>query len=65
MADARFSFISDATGGDQFSVVSFTGNEAISTLYRYDIEIKAPLSAAINLDDVLDNPVDPVVVRAR
>jgi len=56
MAQANFSFISDASGGDQFTVVSFSGNEAISSLYRYEIEIKSPLSAAIDLDDVLDNP---------
>lgn len=56
MAQANFSFISDASGGDQFTVVSFSGNEAISSLYQYEIEIKSPLSAEIDLDDVLDNP---------
>ena len=56
MAQANFEFISDATGGDQFTVVSFSGNEAISSLYRYEIEIKAPQSAALGLDDVLDSP---------
>lgn len=56
MAQANFGFISDAAGGDQFTVVGFSGNEAISSLYRYEIEIKSPLSAGIDLDDVLDNP---------
>jgi uncharacterized protein involved in type VI secretion and phage assembly len=53
---AKFKFVSDAiTGGDQFTVVSFTDCERVSELYRYEIEVKAPLSAGINLDDVLDS----------
>ncbi len=56
MATTSFKFISDAAGGDQFTVVSFTGHESISTLYRYEIELKAPLTAGIDLDDVLDMP---------
>ena len=55
MVQANFSFISDASGGDQFTVVSFSANEALSSLYQYEIEIKSPLSAEIDLDDVLDN----------
>ena len=56
MAHANFSFISDASGGDQFTVVSFSASEGISSLYQYHIEIKAPVSSEIDLDDVLDNP---------
>ncbi|MCP4077940.1 MAG: type VI secretion system tip protein VgrG [Gammaproteobacteria bacterium] len=56
MTQANFKFISDASGGDQFTVVSFSGTEAISSLYEYQIEIKAPLSTVISLDDVLDSP---------
>ncbi len=56
MSEAIFRFLSEAAGGDQFTVIGFSGSEAISSLYRYEIEIKAPLSAAINLDDVLDSP---------
>ena len=55
MSQATFKFISEAVGGSQFSVVSFTAHEAISTLYEYQIEVKAPLSAALSLDDVLDS----------
>jgi type VI secretion system VgrG family protein len=54
---ATFKFTSDAIGGDQFTVVSFTGRERVSELYRYEIEVKAPLSANIDLDDVLDGLV--------
>jgi type VI secretion system VgrG family protein len=57
MTQANFKFVSDAIGGDQFTVVSFTGREAVSELYRYEIEVKAPLSADIDLDDVLDGLV--------
>ncbi len=56
MTEAKFNFISAATGGDKFTVVSFSCNEAISTLYRYELEIKSPLSAAASLDDLLDSP---------
>ncbi|NNE64862.1 MAG: type VI secretion system tip protein VgrG, partial [Gammaproteobacteria bacterium] len=56
MSEAKFKFISEAGGGDQFTVIGFTGNEAISTLYQYEIEIKAPLTAEIELDDILDSP---------
>jgi type VI secretion system VgrG family protein len=59
MDQAKFRFVSEVTGGepgvDRFSVVSFTGHEAISSLYRYEIELKIPLSAAIDLDDMLDS----------
>lgn len=54
MSEVKFKFISDAIGGDLFTVVGFKGQEAISTLYHYDIELKAALSADIDLDDVLD-----------
>jgi type VI secretion system VgrG family protein len=57
LSQATFKFTSDATGGDQFTVVSFTGRERISELYRYEIEVKAPLSADIDLDNVLDGLV--------
>jgi type VI secretion system secreted protein VgrG len=51
---AKFKFVSDAiTGGDQFTVVRFSGRERVSEFFRYEMEVKAPLSADINLDDVL------------
>ncbi len=56
MNNPLFKFTSHATGGDQFTVVSYTATEGLSSLYRYDITLKAPLSAAIDLDDMLDNP---------
>nr|MBC8212468.1 hypothetical protein [Gammaproteobacteria bacterium] len=37
-------------------MVSFTAYEAISALYRYQIEIKIPQSVSINLEDILNNP---------
>lgn len=55
MTQAKFKFISDALGDDQFTVVSFSGQERISDLYHYEIEVKAPLSADIDLDSVLDS----------
>ena len=65
MTQANFKFISDDLVNDldenPFTVVSFTGNEAISTLYEYQIELKAPLSYDINLDDVLDSPASFVI----
>ncbi len=57
MSDANFKFISDASSGDQFIVINFTGYQAISELYRYHIEVKAAISASIDLDDVLNSEV--------
>ncbi len=63
MAQASFKFESDASnGGDQFTVVSFKGEEAISTIYRYEIEIKAPTFASINLDEILDSSVKFITI---
>ena len=61
MTQATFKFTSDASNGDQFTVVSFTGREHISELYRYDIELKAPLFADIDLDEVLDSYVHFII----
>jgi type VI secretion system VgrG family protein len=54
MTDANFKFISDAQGGDRFTVISFSAQEGLSQLYRYEIEIKAPVTEEIDLDEVLD-----------
>ena len=56
MPNPRFDFNSTAVAADYFSVVSFTGFEAISKLYRFEIELKAPVqepAQATFLDDVL------------
>jgi type VI secretion system VgrG family protein len=57
MAQAKFKFVSEVAADDSFTVVSFTGSERVSELYRYDIQVKAPLSAGIDLDDVLNSAV--------
>lgn len=54
MAQTDFKFNSDS--GESFTVVSFTGSEGISQLYRYEIELKAPLARAIDINDILDDP---------
>ena len=56
MTQANFRFISDALDENQFTVVGFNAEEGLSRLYRYEIEVKAPIAAAIELDDVLDAP---------
>ncbi len=56
MNNPTFQFTSHATGGDQFTVVSFAATESLSCMYRYDITLKAPISAAIDLDEMLDSP---------
>jgi uncharacterized protein involved in type VI secretion and phage assembly len=56
MTQAKFKFLSDAIAGfDQFTEVSSSCGERVSELYCYEIEVKTPLSADINLDDVLDS----------
>ncbi len=61
MNNPTFRFKSHAAGGDQFTVVSYTATEGLSCLYRYDITLKAPISAAIDLDEMLDNPARFIV----
>jgi len=65
MNTPTFKFTSHAAGGDQFTVVSYTATEGLSRLYRYDITLKAPISAAIDLDDMLDNPARFIIESAE
>ncbi|MFT5505550.1 MAG: type VI secretion system secreted protein VgrG [Gammaproteobacteria bacterium] len=55
MAVPLFKFICDATGGEEFVVVSFSASEGISKLYHYEIEVKAPESVLIDLDALLSS----------
>ncbi len=43
--------------GENFTVVNFTGSEAISRLYEFEIEIKAPENRGIDIHEILDDPV--------
>ena len=54
MSAPSFEFISSAVTDKPFRVVAFEGREALSRLYRYDIELKAPSNADIDLDEVLN-----------
>jgi type VI secretion system VgrG family protein len=50
-----FKFESDAPGNEQFDVVSFQGHEGLSTLYRYEIELKSPDHKRADPDDMLEH----------
>jgi hypothetical protein len=66
MTQAKFKFLSDAIAGfDQFTEVSSSCGERVSELYCYEIEVKAPLSADINLDDVLDSALGHVLLANK
>jgi type VI secretion system VgrG family protein len=61
MPTPSFEFNSSATAEGYFTVVSFKASEGLSRLYRYEIELKAPVSAAPGmtfLDDVLDGDAE-------
>jgi type VI secretion system VgrG family protein len=61
MAHTEFRFNSDS--GESFTVVSFTATEGISQLYRYEIELKAPLARAIEIEDILDDPATFIAIE--
>ncbi len=56
MSAPTFEFISGAVNDKPFRVVAFDGQEALSRLYRYEIELKAPSNTDIDLEEVLDQP---------
>ncbi len=56
-----FKFFSNT--GESFSVVSFRATEGISQLYQYEIELKAPVSRAIDLDDILADSASFISVQ--
>jgi len=56
MAAPKFEFTTDSYQSE-FTVVSFKGNEGISQLYRYEIELKASDLLEIDLDTILDEGI--------
>jgi uncharacterized protein involved in type VI secretion and phage assembly len=52
MAQTNFRFERDVEDGDQFSVVSFSGHEAISTLYKLQFKLITPVFSRISLETV-------------
>ena len=61
MAQTEFKF--NSASGESFTVVSFIATEGISQLYRYEIELKAPLARAIEISDILDDPATFITVE--
>ncbi len=57
-----FSFTSAALADDTFMVAEFSGKEAISTLYEFDVVIYAD-DPDIDLKEVLKNPVTLSVIK--
>lgn len=47
MAQIKFKYINDTVTGDAFTVVLKSEYKAKSTLYEYQVEVRALLSAAI------------------
>lgn len=56
MATPTFTFKSAAYGASTFTVVDFQGTEAISSLYQFDIGLKADSTQNINLRTLLEHP---------
>lgn len=51
-----FTFASQALPANPFTVVRFSGEEALSSLYRFEILLVAKMEEAIDLTAVLQNP---------
>lgn len=60
--EKRYTFVSDAQAEDTFSVVRFSGHEAISQPYRFEIEL-ATDDAEIDLRAMLRKPARFVIHR--
>jgi type VI secretion system secreted protein VgrG len=62
LPEKKFSFTSKAMPEDTFAVVSFTGFEAISHIYEFDIRLVTD-DPDVSLEDVLNNPVKFTIHR--
>jgi len=62
LTEKRFSFVSSALAADSFGVVHFTGTEALSSLYEFDITLVTD-DPALDLDAVLRQPATFTIHR--
>ncbi|MFW6284629.1 MAG: type VI secretion system Vgr family protein, partial [Desulfosalsimonas sp.] len=60
--DKRFSFVSMGMPGDTFGVVRFKGQEALSTLYQFEIELVA-WDPELDMNEVIQNPAYLTILR--
>ncbi len=57
----EFKFQSES--GESFTVISFSGIECISKLYKFEIDLKAPSTRGIDIHDILDDPVTFIAIE--
>jgi len=62
LTEKRFGFVSSALAADSFGVVHFTGTEALSSLYEFDITLVTD-DPALDLDAVLRQPATFTIHR--
>lgn len=62
LTEKRFSFVSSALAADSFGVVHFTGTEALSSLYEFDITLVTD-DPGLDLDAVLRQPATFTIHR--
>jgi hypothetical protein len=55
VTQAQFKFTSDVLGGDQLTLLNFTGRKVVSEIYRYEIAPKVSRSIDIDQGDALDS----------
>ena len=60
----KFSFVSNAVAGNTFNVVRVKGEEGLSTLYQFEIELVA-LDSELAIDEVIQNPACFKILRDR
>ena len=60
----KFSFKSSALPGDTFEVVSFTGSESLSRLYRFDVTLVSE-NAELDLEKVIHSRATLTILREK
>jgi len=60
----RFSFVSDAVAADTFGVVNFRGEEGLSTLYQFEIELIAS-DSDLDINEVLQEGARLKILREK
>jgi type VI secretion system secreted protein VgrG len=59
----RFSFVSNGVAADTFGVVNFRGEEGLSTLYQFEIELIAASDSDLDISEVIQEQARLKILR--